>query len=182
MSHFALRVRLDPAPGQRAQLAAYPADALWPDFAVVTSGALAIDLGNHAVAYRNGQLVPLPAGADDPAAWLPDYLGGFLPRLAAAVIHLRPGTLTSAHLLDAPARLTFAQARDEASVVVGYHDLDQTIYTATLPPGAVRAVVAATLADFLAQLLTINPRLARQPDVRELRRSHKVLRAHVRSL
>ena len=173
MGGFALRVRLDPAPEQRAQLAAYPDDDLRPDFAVVTSGAIAIDLGPHAVGYRHGRLTPLPAGADNAAAWLPDYLGGYLHRLASAVLQLRPGQPTTAHLLDAPAALAFAQ-RDE-TVTVSYLDNGRAVYTVDAPRAVVRAAVAAALGDFLAALLALNPRLAAQEDVAALKRQRAAL-------
>lgn len=175
MADFQVRARLDPAPEQWAQLAAYPAADLWPDFAVVTSGALAIDLAGRAVAYRQGRLVPLAAGADEPAVWLPDYLGGFLPRLARAVADLRPDLPTTAHLLDAPAALTFRQTG--AAVIVTYLDQGQPVATATVPLTDVRATVRAALTAFLTDLLAINPRLAGHPEVAALRRDLAVLAA-----
>lgn len=173
MSRFAVRVRLDPAPEDRARLAAYPAADLWPDFAVVTAGLLAVDIGDRAVAYRAGRVVDLPAGAGDPAAWLPDYLGGFLPRLAAAVAGLPPGGQTEARLLDAPAGLGFA--RNGEVVTVTYQERDRDLYRATLPLPAVRAAVAAALGAFLADLLAINPRLAEHPEVAALHDYHAAL-------
>jgi hypothetical protein len=173
MGGFAVRVRLDPAPEQRAQLAAYPDDDLRPDFAVVTSGALAIDLGPHAVGYRHGRLTPLPAGADSPAAWLPDYLGGYLHRLASAVLQLRPGQSTTAHLLDAPAALAFAQRAD--TVTISYLDNGRVAYTVDAPRAAVRAAVAAALGAFLSELLALNPRLRGQEDVVALERQRAAL-------
>lgn len=163
MSGFRLRVRLDPAPDHRAQLAAYPADDLRPDFAVVASGALAIDLGPHAVGYHAGQLTPLPAGTESPAVWLPDYLGGFLHRLASAVGQLQPGQSTTAHLLDAPAALAFARQDDQ--VTVSYLHAGRRVYAVSVPLAEVRAAVAGALAEFLTELLAINPRLAEHPDV-----------------
>jgi hypothetical protein len=163
VSGFRLRVRLDPAPDHRAQLAAYPDDDLRPDFAVVTSGAIAIDLGPHAVGYRRGRLTPLPAGTASPAVWLPDYLGGLLHRLASAVRQLQPGQSTTAHLLDAPAALTFA--REDDQVTVSYVSAGRHIYTVRVPLAEVRAAVAGALDEFLTALLAINPRLAGHPDV-----------------
>lgn len=173
MSRFAVRVRLDPAPEDRARLAAYPAADLWPDFAVVTAGLLAVDIGDRAVAYRAGRVVDLPAGAGDPAAWLPDYLGGFLPRLAGAVRSLRADNPTEAHLLDAPAGLAFAQQGE--IIVVTWLDRGEPAHRAVLPLPALRAAVAATLATFLAELLAINPRLAAHPEVVALRAQHAAL-------
>jgi hypothetical protein len=164
VSGFRLRVRLDPAPDHRAQLAAYPDDDLWPDFAVVTSGMIAIDLGPHAIGYRHGRLTPLPAGTASPAAWLPDYLGGLLHRLASAVRQLQPGQSTTAHLLDAPAALTFAREEDD-QVTVSYVSAGRRIYTVRVPLAEVRAAVAGALDEFLTALLAINPRLAGHPDV-----------------
>jgi hypothetical protein len=167
MPAFALRVRLDPAPEHRAQLLAYPARGLWPDFAVVTSGALALDLGPRAVAYRRGRWVTLPAGADDPAVWLPDYLGGFLPRLARAVLDLTPGRPTLAHLLDAPAALEFVAHPDQLATV-RFLEQGHPLASAIVPLHVARAAVAAALATFLADLLAINPRLAAHPEVADL--------------
>lgn len=173
MSGLALRVRLDPAPEHRAQLLAYPDDDLRPDFAVVAGGAIAIDLGPHAVAYRHGRLTPLPAGATGPSVWLPDYLGGYLHRLASAVLALRPDQPTTAHLLDAPAALAFDRQGDRATV--RYLDGGRVAYSVVVPLADLRAVVARALDDFLAALLALNPRLADQPDVVALRQQRASL-------
>lgn len=173
MSDFHLRLRLDPGADHRAQLQAYPADALRPDFVVVTSGMIAIDLGPIAVAYRHGRRVALPAGSDDPAAWLPDYLGGWLERLAQAVLAVRPGRPTAAHLLDAPAALTFTQAGRR----LGVRFVDDRVVVAhvTVPVREARATVASALDEFRAALLVLNPRLADHPDVQALARYRSAL-------
>lgn len=175
MSGFTLRVQFDPDAAARAHLAAYPADDLWPDIAVPTAGAIAVEIGGQAVAYRRGHLAPSPADASDPAIWLPDYLGGFLPRLAAAVLDLAPGQSTTAHLLDAPAALTFHQ--EDRLVIVTYVDGGEPIYQARITLGAARAAVARAIADFLRRLLAINPRLAEHPEVAGLLRQHFTLTA-----
>lgn len=163
MDRFRLRVRLDPGHDQRAQLLAYPDDDLFPDFAVVTSGVLAIDLGAHAVAYRNGRLIARPAGGQAASVWLPDYVGGTMLALADAVLYLEANQPTSAHLLDGPAALTFVP--DTESVTIRFHDRDTVAYKIVVSRVSLRAAVAAAIATFLDDLLALNPRLARHPDV-----------------
>jgi hypothetical protein len=144
---------------------------------VVTGGAIAIDIGDVAVAYRNHVLTPLPAGSDDEAVWLPDYLGGYLERLARALLEVRPGRPTTAHLLDAPVALTFTQAGTR--VVVRYWDAGQPVYRAVVPLAEARVTAATAIGVFLAALEQVNPRLADHPEVVDLQRQRDALAAAV---
>jgi hypothetical protein len=173
VSAFRLRVRLDPGADHRAALAAYPAAPLRPDFAVATSGLLAIDLGSMAIAYRRGRRVTLPAGSDDPAVWLADYLGGFLGRLAGAVLTVRPGRPATAHLLDVPAALIFIQAGRR--LVIRFVDAQGEAARAVVAATDARATVADALDAFQVSLLAVNPRLAEHPEVVALARQRAAL-------
>lgn len=172
---FNLRLRFEPHAEDRAQLAAYPAKPLFPDFIVVTSGYLAFDLGPHAIAYRQGHRIDLPAGSTDAEAWLPDYVGGFLLALAEAIRGLEQSDhqVTEARLIDAPAGLTFDRRGDR--VTISYLDGPEAVHSATLPFVTLRALVASVIGAFLVDLLMLNPRLATQADVAKLQNQQAAL-------
>jgi hypothetical protein len=176
---FRLRVRLDPRPEDRPVLQLYPAQPLWPDFVVVAAGSIALELAGRPICYRDGKLLPadaLPPTDQDslelPEARIGDYVALFLLRLLEATIQIARGTGSGEQLAcfgDNPACLALCRSGDRVRVAYRESPRGPDVAAAYPIERDLRATIAAAVDDYVAQLLSLNPALASQPDVTSLR-------------
>jgi hypothetical protein len=168
---FRLEVELDPQPDERAVLQSWPQQPLLPDFIVVASGWIALEIGGKPVFYQDGRFVSNPAippGTDPltlPQTHIGDYVALFLLRLLDATHTLARRELRLVQFADNPACLSLRQAG--ALVRVGYREQPgeaDFLVTHVRLQNFRRTVYHAT-SGFITQLLDLNPALAVQPDV-----------------
>lgn len=165
---FRLAIDLAPPAESLAQLRAWPAIALRPDFAVVASGRVRLTFAGRALVYRGrrAELVEAPGGEPESRApGLIDYAGGFALRTAEAVGCIQPGAMVWLGLVDWPAGLLLAIGSERSAVVYRERPAGPNVASVCLPTSALVSALSGAVDSFVTDLLAVNPRLDTAPDV-----------------
>ena len=178
MPDFLILTRLTISAEDSQKLKAWkPGNNLFPDFAVLTGGAVYIELNGKAMAVVDNKLVAQavvhpsknPGNATNPASqWLPDYIGGFVQNLVTAAAQLTGNAQASpsAHFVDEPLALTFKHAgHNTITVTLRAGDGSNSHAQATVPTHAFYAAIDCVATDFLTEIAALNPALLNHPAV-----------------
>lgn len=175
---FSIELRLEPNASGREALKNWPAAQITPDFIVATSGFLRLELDGQIPAVKAGRVLVIAKGIKEEEGnpWWPDYLGGFALNLGLAVLKLHTQAEQSrAAFVDEPTALVFQRQPNTNLILVAFEPNGQRLLTALVPETELRSQIRRALQDFVTQLLSLNPKLASQPDVQELHRQIQAL-------
>ncbi len=182
MALLRIELRLQPSPTGERELARWPQAKFTPDFLVAASGQSRFELDDRLIGLGDDANQPLAVPADQLETsllnfWLPDYTAGFALNLAQAALRLKTGERTSAtaKFIDEALDLKLEKlppSQNEATLPhlrVSFRYSAEVIGQVEAPLVLVMAEIGRTLQDFVVQLLSLNPHLVKQEDVRQLR-------------
>lgn len=180
-SDFHLEFKLTPSEEGKSELQGWPAKKFSPDFAVAASGSLRVELAGQIVGTREGKVMAVETRLahrlqEDINFWLPDYLGGFALNLGKAVQTLHEGALQSkANFMDEPTHFLFRRQPAGGKILVGLEMNGNGVRVAEVDEEELYQEIARALEDFRKQLLELNPKLAKEENIKALSEYIKVL-------